>query len=165
MGFRDCICYMLAFRRMVALVTMCCFSTSSLAMHPSPKMPITTKYKIDRSSGGQLYSLTGSIEVYSDPRKNSDIIGEYEVGAMFVVIGQAVGTEYLYVSPCNACENGFVEKAVFSKSLSDEYAQQPLRERDYGARLELSMGKLYFFFAAMPNSRFNSDGRKCPPAG
>jgi hypothetical protein len=106
---------MLAFGRMTALVTMCCFSTSSLAMHPSPQMPITTKYKINRSGAGQLYSLTGPIEVYSDPTKKSDVIGEYEAGAMFVVIGQAVGTEYLYVSPCNACENGFVEKTDFFK--------------------------------------------------
>ena len=83
------------------------------AMYPSPPIPATKKYKIDRRGGGKLYTMTGKIQVLSDPKPGSNVLQEYDKGAMMAVIGKAKGTDYLYVSPCNACESGFVIQIEF----------------------------------------------------
>jgi hypothetical protein len=51
--------------------------------------------------------------VLSAPKPGSKILQEYRKGAMMAVLGEATGTGYLYVSPCNACERGFVLKTEF----------------------------------------------------
>ena len=72
--------------------------------------PQTTKYKIDKRGGGQLFTTTDKLQVLSAPKAGSKVLDEYDKGAMMAVIGEATGTGYLYVSPCNACESGFVLK-------------------------------------------------------
>ena len=88
-------------------------SYPSYAAHASPAEAATTKYKIDRNDGGKLYTLTGKVDVHSEPTRDSAVIGEYGKGSIFAVLGRAKGTDYLYASPCNACENGFVLKSEF----------------------------------------------------
>jgi hypothetical protein len=85
------------------------------AAHSSSSAPAAAKYTIDRNGGGKLYTLTGKIDVHSEPVRNSAVIGKYGKGSIFAVMGRARGTDYLYVSPCNACRNGFVRKSDFFK--------------------------------------------------
>jgi hypothetical protein len=59
---------------------------------------------------GKLITLQRKVRVLAEPRSGSRSIGEYGKGALFAIGGQAKGSDYLYVSPCNACENGFVRK-------------------------------------------------------
>lgn len=74
----------------------------------SPESP-TTKYKIDKRGGGRVVTTTGKLQVLSAPKAGSPVLDEYDK-AMMVVIGDATGTGYVYVSPCNACQSGFVSK-------------------------------------------------------
>jgi hypothetical protein len=60
-----------------------------------------------------MYTLTGQVEVHSAPKSGSAVVGKYGKGSIFAVISRAKGTDYLYVSPCNACESGFVLKSEF----------------------------------------------------
>lgn len=77
------------------------------------KAPPAAKYKIDKRNGGKLFTTTAKLEVLAAPKAGSRVLGEYDKGAMMAVIGEATGTGYLYVSPCNACESGFVSKGEF----------------------------------------------------
>jgi hypothetical protein len=83
------------------------------AADAAPAMPQTSKYKIDKRSGGQLFTTTDKLRVLSAPKAGSKVLQEYDKGAIMAVLGEATGTGYLYVSPCNACENGFVSKTEF----------------------------------------------------
>lgn len=92
------------------------FSLPTSSMYPSPPMPITKKYSLDRKGWGNLCTTTASIKLLVDPRKDSKALQEYPAGAIMVVIGKAKGTDYLYISPCNVCENGFALKSEFLPS-------------------------------------------------
>jgi hypothetical protein len=94
----------------VAMAALMC-SYPSYAAHSASSAPAAAKYTIDRIAGGKLYTLTGKIAVHSGPTRRSAVIGTYGKGSIFAVMGQARGTDYLYVSPCNACRNGFVRKS------------------------------------------------------
>jgi hypothetical protein len=64
-----------------------------------------------------MYTLTGQVEVHTAPKSGSAVVGKYGKGSIFAVIGRARGTDYVYVSPCNAWENGFVLKSeLFRKA-------------------------------------------------
>lgn len=95
------------------------FSIGLLAASPAvaadgaPRTAQGTKYKIDKRAGGKLATTTDRVEVLAEPKPGSKVLGEYDKGAIMAVIGEAQGTGYLYVSPCNACESGFVSKAEF----------------------------------------------------
>ncbi len=71
------------------------------------------KYKIDKRGGGNLYTTTAKMDVLAEPKAGSKKLATYESGAMMVVIGAATGTGFVYVSPCNACDKGFVPKSEF----------------------------------------------------
>jgi hypothetical protein len=77
---------------------------------PGPQKPT---YKIDKRSSGELRTTTDKLKVLSAPKAGSKVLQEYDKGAMMAVLGEATGTGYLYVSPCNACANGFVSKTEF----------------------------------------------------
>ena len=70
-------------------------------------------YKIDKKKGGKLCTTTAPIDVVAQPKAGAKQLASYQPGAIMAVIGEAKGTGYLYVSPCNACDNGFVAKAEF----------------------------------------------------
>lgn len=80
------------------------------AATPASRVP---DYKIDERGAGELATTTDKLQVLAAPRKGSKVLDEYDKGAMMAVLGEATGTGYLYVSPCNACENGFVLKTEF----------------------------------------------------
>jgi hypothetical protein len=75
------------------------------------------KFKIDRHLGGRLYTTTAAMDVLAEPKSGSKTLQRYQAGAIMAVIGEATGTDYLYVSPCNACENGFVAKSIFMSNV------------------------------------------------
>jgi len=100
----------------IVLMTALMCSYPLYAAHSSPSGS-AAEYKIDRNGGGKLYTLTGKIDVHSEPERASPVIGKYGKGSIFAVMGRARGTDYLYVSPCNACKNGFVRKSEFFKKV------------------------------------------------
>jgi hypothetical protein len=61
---------------------------------------------------GKLITLQRKLKVLAEPRAGSLGVGEYDRGSIFAIAGQAKGSDYLYVSPCNACEAGFIQKRV-----------------------------------------------------
>lgn len=82
---------------------------------PNSSPPVQSKEKIviDESKGGDLYTMTASIDVIAEPNPQSKKIATYQTGAIFATIGEAVGTGFLYVSPCNVCAKGYVKKTEF----------------------------------------------------
>ena len=57
-----------------------------------------------------LRPLTAGTDVKATPSAQSETVGHYDAGTEVAVIGTAQG--FVYVSPCNACESGFVPAAV-----------------------------------------------------
>ena len=66
---------------------------------------------VDVAPGG-LMTLARDAPVLAEPKKNAQVLDEYPVGTAVVVIGNARGAPYQFVSPCNACRRGFVETAA-----------------------------------------------------
>lgn len=80
---------------------------------PKPGAAPSGKYAIDKRGGGNLYTTKASIDVLAEPKAGSKKLATYESGAIMVVIGKATGTDFLYVSPCKACDSGFVNRSEF----------------------------------------------------
>jgi hypothetical protein len=57
-----------------------------------------------------LQPLTAASDVKATPSAAGATVGHYDAGTIVVIIGTAGG--YTYVSPCNACESGFVPAAA-----------------------------------------------------
>ena len=70
---------------------------------------------VDVVTAGGLWTLTQDAAVRTAPKKNAAVIDEYPAGTAMVVLGTARGQPYQYVSPCNACRNGFVETASLAR--------------------------------------------------
>jgi hypothetical protein len=70
---------------------------------------------------GELRGLAREIVVKATPTKDAVELQKYAAGTEVVVLGRASGTPYVYVSPCNACANGFVEASALKP---EEPAQQ-----------------------------------------
>jgi len=57
-----------------------------------------------------------SLIVLAEPRRGAKIVGRYKrTETMPVILGKARGAPYYYVSPCHACESGFVEQALLRR--------------------------------------------------
>jgi hypothetical protein len=71
------------------------------------------------ASAGQLWTLTRDVAVLAEPKRGAKVLRRYkartEVTEM-VILGKARAAPYLYVSPCNACESGFVEQTLLRRS-------------------------------------------------
>ena len=65
---------------------------------------------------GGLWILNKDAPVVSAPKKGATVIDEYPAETAMVVLGNARGQPYQYVSPCNACRKGFVETALLTKA-------------------------------------------------
>jgi hypothetical protein len=67
---------------------------------------------------GQLWTLARDVAVLAEPRRGAKVLRRYkartEVTEM-VILGKARAAPFLYVSPCNACESGFVEPAALRR--------------------------------------------------
>jgi hypothetical protein len=59
-----------------------------------------------------LYGLVGETDVLTAPSADSAAIGHYGSNTEVEIVGTAAGADYYYVSPCNACDSGFVPKAA-----------------------------------------------------
>jgi len=57
-----------------------------------------------------LRPLTAATDVKATPSAAGATVGHYDAGTEVVIMGTAGG--YTYVSPCNACESGFVPAAA-----------------------------------------------------
>ena len=59
-----------------------------------------------------LANIPRGAAVLAMPKPDADVLDRYAEGAEVAMLGQA--GEYFYVSPCNACQSGFVPKSVVS---------------------------------------------------
>jgi hypothetical protein len=59
-----------------------------------------------------LYSLAGETTLLATPEPGANVIGHYDASTEVEIIGTAEGADYYYISPCRACESGFVPKAA-----------------------------------------------------
>jgi hypothetical protein len=59
-----------------------------------------------------LYPLKAATTVRAAPRANGTAVGDYEAGIEVAIIGTVEGGDWYYVSPCNACDSGFVARSA-----------------------------------------------------
>lgn len=59
-----------------------------------------------------LYGLVGEIDVLATPTAGAAVVGHYGADTEVAIVGTVAAADYYYVSPCNACESGFVPKAA-----------------------------------------------------
>ena len=59
-----------------------------------------------------LRAADGDLGVLAAPKRDAAVLAVYPPQTEFEIVGTAVGAEYYYVSPCNACESGFVPKSA-----------------------------------------------------
>ena len=71
-------------------------------------------YAVDVAPGG-LWKLTRDAAILASPEPEGVALDEYPTGTAVVVIGNARGSPYKFVSPCNACRRGFVDEAALKK--------------------------------------------------
>lgn len=67
---------------------------------------------------GQLWTLTRDVAVLAEPKRGAKVLRRYKVRTEvteMVILGKARAAPYLYVSPCNACESGFVEQTLLRR--------------------------------------------------
>jgi hypothetical protein len=62
------------------------------------------------SSGADLHTLAAATTVRETPRADGADVGRYDAATDVAIIGTA--GDWYYVSPCNACESGFVPRAA-----------------------------------------------------
>ena len=70
-----------------------------------------TRVEIASSVHG-LYPLAAATIVRATPRENGAEAGRYDAGREVAIVGTAEGGDWYYVSPCNACDNGFVPRSA-----------------------------------------------------
>ncbi len=58
-----------------------------------------------------LYGLTGDTVLLATPVADGEEIGRYGPDTVVAVIGTAEDGGWYYVSPCNACDSGFIARA------------------------------------------------------
>jgi hypothetical protein len=71
-------------------------------------------YAVDVAPGG-LWTLTRDAPILASPEPEGHVLDEYTVGTAVVVIGNARGSPFKFVSPCNACRRGFVDETALKK--------------------------------------------------
>jgi len=55
-----------------------------------------------------LHNLVGETDVLATPESGATVIGHYDASTEVAIVGTAKDADYYYVSPCNACDSGFV---------------------------------------------------------
>jgi hypothetical protein len=69
--------------------------------------------RVDLASTVQgLHSLAAETTVRATPRANGADVGRYGAGTSVAIIGTAEDGAWYYVSPCNACDSGFVPRSA-----------------------------------------------------
>ena len=59
-----------------------------------------------------LYELSAATTLRDQPSSRATETGHYEAGTEVAILGTAAGSDYFYVSPCNACDSGFAPRAA-----------------------------------------------------
>ena len=59
-----------------------------------------------------LYGLVGETDVLASPTVGTAVVGHYGSDTEVEIVGTAESAGYYYVSPCNACDSGFVPKSA-----------------------------------------------------
>ncbi len=59
-----------------------------------------------------LYGLVGTVDVLAEPLKGAATVGHYGPETEVAIVGTATGADFYYVSPCNACDSGFIAKSA-----------------------------------------------------
>jgi hypothetical protein len=59
-----------------------------------------------------LYPFVAATTVRAAPSADARDVGRYDAGIEAAIIGTAERADYYYVSPCNACDSGFVPKSA-----------------------------------------------------
>ena len=59
-----------------------------------------------------LYGLTGPVDVLAEPTQGAASVGHYDADIEVAIVGTATDVDYYYVSPCNACDSGFIPKSA-----------------------------------------------------
>jgi hypothetical protein len=59
-----------------------------------------------------LHRLAAETVVRTTPRVDGAEVGRYEAGTEVAIVGTAEGGDWYYVSPCTACESGFVPRSA-----------------------------------------------------
>lgn len=62
-----------------------------------------------------LWRLTKDSAVLATPMPGAATLDSYVQGTEMIVLGTARGSQFKYVSPCNACASGFIDPAVLRK--------------------------------------------------
>jgi hypothetical protein len=70
---------------------------------------------VDIANGG-LWTLVTDVGVLAAPSPDAAVLERYPKGTEVVVLGNARDGQYKYVSPCNACQNGFIDPAALRKT-------------------------------------------------
>ncbi|MGB7220794.1 MAG: hypothetical protein WBD07_18485 [Vicinamibacterales bacterium] len=71
---------------------------------------------VDTANGGGLWTLVKDTPLLATPSQDAAVLERYPMGTEVVLIGDARGAPYKYVSPCNACTSGFVDPAALGKT-------------------------------------------------
>ncbi|MGE3507663.1 MAG: hypothetical protein AB7N65_02120 [Vicinamibacterales bacterium] len=71
-------------------------------------------HPVDIAPGG-LWTLVEETAVLAEPVPSAAPLERYAAGTVVVRIGAARHAPYVYVSPCNACDSGFVAPAALRK--------------------------------------------------
>ena len=67
-------------------------------------------HPVDLANGGGLWTLVRDTAVLASPSPDAVVLDRYPMGTDVVLLGDARDAAgYKYVSPCNACRNGFIE--------------------------------------------------------
>jgi hypothetical protein len=59
-----------------------------------------------------LYKLVGETALLATPAPDAKVIGHPKPEIEVAIVGTAEHADYYYVSPCNACESGFIPKSA-----------------------------------------------------
>jgi hypothetical protein len=70
---------------------------------------------VDIANDG-LWTMVGDAAILAAPSPDAAVLARYPQGTEVVVLGQARDSQYKYVSPCNACQNGFIDPAALRKT-------------------------------------------------
>lgn len=75
--------------------------------------PAPPPASVVRGTNRGLCDTRAPVKVFAQPRRGSRVLDTYQPGAIMTYVGDVGQTPYAYVSPCNACDPGYVVKAEF----------------------------------------------------
>jgi len=75
--------------------------------------PAPPPASVVRGTNRGLCTMRAPMKVFAQPRRSSRVLDTYRPGAIMTYVGDVGRTPYAYVSPCNACNPGYVLKAEF----------------------------------------------------